>query len=120
MQPILTFRKEERINSSDNSFGFCLLMSTPISFIASTATGLISGVGLDPALTGIHPSGAYFLKNPSAIWLLPAFSTHTKRIFFSLLCFPKNFMALSLYCSDDKTRYFSAIYFLSFHVCSFF
>ena len=26
----------------------------------------------------------YFLKNASAIWLLPAFSTHTKRTFFDI------------------------------------
>src|SRR5919197_2495778 len=45
--------------------------------------GLISPTGLVPPLTVIWPLGAYFLKNASAIWLLPAFSTHTNRTVFS-------------------------------------
>src|SRR5579885_233453 len=92
MHPILILRTELRIISSDNSFGRCLLISIPTSFIASTARGLISGVGLVPALIGVHPFGAYFLKNPSAIWLRPAFSTQTNKTFFSGFGFPNNFM----------------------------
>lgn len=42
-----------------------------------------------------YPSGAYFLKKPSAIWLLPAFCTHTKRmVFFCFVLEPKkNFIS---------------------------
>src|SRR5215208_4965892 len=64
-------------------------MSIPTSFITSIARGLISPDGFVPALRVAYPLGAYFRKKPSAIWLLPAFSTHTNRTFLlgSSCCF---------------------------------
>jgi len=41
--------------------------------------------GIVPALMTWNFFGAYFLKNASAIWLRPAFSTHTNRIFVVLV-----------------------------------
>src|SRR5215216_5515170 len=61
-------------------------MSIPTSFITSIARGLISPDGFVPALNVVYPLGAYFRKKPSAIWLLPAFSTHTNRTVLSLCC----------------------------------
>ena len=51
-------------------------MSMPFSFIASTTIGLTFEPGTVPALDAFRP---YFLANASAIWLLPALCTQTKR-----------------------------------------
>src|SRR6476659_4564564 len=67
MHPIFTVLYELRIMSSVISLDFWLLISIPISFITSIATGLICETGLVPALIPIYPSGPYVLKNPSAI-----------------------------------------------------
>src|SRR5215204_5936588 len=84
IQPILTIFVESLIMSSVMSFDFWLPMFIPTSFITSIARGLISPDGFVPALRVAYPLGAYFLKKPSPIWLLPAFSTHTNRTFLSL------------------------------------
>lgn len=77
----------------------------PTSFIAFTAKGFSSVTGLVPALIALFPFGAYLLKNPSAIWLLAAFSMQTKRIVFS-----GSFLNISLvcYCSNNHACYLSS------------
>ena len=52
-------------------------ISIPLSLMASTTTGFTLEEGTVPALEAFRPR---FLANASAIWLLPAFSTHTNRI----------------------------------------
>src|SRR5918993_718703 len=72
-------------------FGYCSEMSMPISRIASTAQGCISGVGSMPALYASKRSPARWRRNPSAIWLLAEFWVHrnkTRCFFFSTSCPP--------------------------------
>src|SRR5690625_7499766 len=57
--------------------GLLAVMSMPISFIASTATGLIWSAGADPAeRTSTCPSDRAVMK-PAAIWDRPALWTQT-------------------------------------------
>ena len=65
----------------------------PTSFIASTTNGLTSlFVGIVLALVARSPN---FLANPSAIWLLPAFSTHTERIVGLIFSYSTSFIYFS-------------------------
>src|SRR5918995_986125 len=62
-------------------------MSMPISLMASTAQGCISGVGSIPALITSKRFPARWRKSPSAIWLLAEFWVHRNNTFCFLdLC----------------------------------
>jgi hypothetical protein len=58
-------------------FGVLDPISIPFSFMAWTTTALTFEEGTVPALEALIPR---FLAKASAIWLLPAFSTHTNNI----------------------------------------
>src|SRR5690242_16810543 len=88
MHPMLIAFAELLIISSVIIFDFWSLILMDTSFITWTAKGFSSDTGLVPALMALYPFGPYLaLKKPSAIWLLPAFSTQTKRMTFSAFSF---------------------------------
>ena len=62
-------------------------MSTPISFIASTASGRTEPLGLDPALSTTSKKPPLVLARPSAICDLAEFATHKKRTFIVVVRF---------------------------------
>jgi len=76
---VMTF-SASAIISVEIGFGLALFASIPISPRACTTSGLTSLAGLVPALIALKPSGFSLLKMASAIWLLPEFPTHTKRM----------------------------------------
>ena len=80
IHPMLTVLKELEIIELDIIFGDCFAISIPISFITCTTIGFRFPDGTVPALFTLNLPSVNFLKNASAIWLLPAFSTHTNRI----------------------------------------
>src|SRR5271154_5995957 len=75
--PIVTTSSALSIISFVSIFGEVRDNSNPFSLIASTTTGFTLWDGIVPALEASSP---YFLAKASAIWLLPAFSTHTNNI----------------------------------------
>ena len=78
--PIVMTFSASAIISVEIGFGLASLASMPISLRTCTTSGLTYLAGLVPALIARKPSGFSLLKMASAIWLLPEFPTHTKRM----------------------------------------
>jgi hypothetical protein len=78
--PIVIIFSASAIILVEIGFGLKPLASIPISLRACTTSGFTSFAGFVPALIARKPSGFSLLKIASAIWLLPEFPTHTKRM----------------------------------------
>jgi len=83
-QPIVMIRSASSTILGVTSFGLLFEILMPLSFMASTTVGFTLSASLMPALEAEILSFPYWFAKASAIWLLPAFSTHTNSIFLIL------------------------------------